>query len=113
MRRWWLLLLLLLDEPSTGLDFPAREALLEAMTSLAAAHPALTTVNVTHHLEELPVSTTHALLLKAGNVTAAGPIGEVLTSEQVSACYGFNVIVHHEAGRWSARAAANWAPAGP
>jgi len=105
--------LLLLDEPSTGLDFPAREALLEAMTSLAAAHPALTTVNVTHHLEELPVSTTHALLLKAGNVTAAGPIGEVLTSEQVSACYGFNVTVQHDAGRWSARAAANWAPAGP
>lgn len=102
--------LLLLDEPSIGLDFPAREALLEALTSLAAAYPELTTVNVTHHLEELPVSTSHVLLLRAGLIAAAGPVQSQLTSAAVSACYGFEVSVGYESGRWSARATAQWQP---
>ena len=58
--------LLLLDEPAVGLDFPAREALLGALQALAANQPTLSSVLVTHHLEELPRSTTHLLLLRAG-----------------------------------------------
>ena len=100
--------LLLLDEPAVGLDLPAREALLGALAALAAADPALTTVLVTHHLEELPATTTHALLLRAGEVVAAGPVAETLTSENVSACFGFDVLVGREAGRWAGRAAAGW-----
>lgn len=46
--------LLLLDEPSTGLDIAAREQLLQAIDHLHGSQPALTTVLVTHHLEELP-----------------------------------------------------------
>ena len=100
--------LLLLDEPAVGLDLPAREALLGALAALAAADPALTTVLVTHHLEELPATTTHALLLRAGEVVAAGPVGAKLTSDNVSACFGFDVRVARKAGRWTARAAAGW-----
>ena len=102
--------LLLLDEPATGLDLPAREALIAALEDLAAARPRLATVLVSHHLEELPPSTTHALLLKDGRAIAAGPIESTITNETVSACFGLDVDVRREHGRFLARAAAGWRP---
>jgi len=100
--------LLLLDEPATGLDLPAREALLAALAALVATQPALATVLVSHHLEELPPTTTHALLLRGGGVVASGPAADVLTSDPVSACFGLDVAVHRLDGRWTARATASW-----
>jgi iron complex transport system ATP-binding protein len=100
--------LLLLDEPATGLDLPAREALIVALSELSQAQPELATVIVSHHLEELPPTTTHALLLRGGSIVACGEVERVLTSEHVSACFGFDVRVHREEGRWAARAAASW-----
>jgi iron complex transport system ATP-binding protein len=66
--------LLLLDEPTSGLDLEGRETLLAALGRVAAEQPSLTTVMTTHHLEELPATTTHALLLRAGRVVAAGGV---------------------------------------
>ncbi|HVT68949.1 MAG TPA: ATP-binding cassette domain-containing protein [Trebonia sp.] len=97
--------LLLLDEPSTGLDIAAREQLLEAIDLLSDTHPDVASVLVTHHLEELPSSTTHALLLAGGEVVAAGPAAEAITSGHVSAAFGHPIDVRHDDGRWSARAA--------
>jgi iron complex transport system ATP-binding protein len=102
--------LLLLDEPAVGLDFPAREALLGALQNLAAAQPDLSTVLVTHHLEELPRTTTHLILLRHGEVVAAGPIAETLTDAAISACFGLDVVVAQEQGRWWARSAPAWTP---
>ncbi|WUN23219.1 ATP-binding cassette domain-containing protein [Streptomyces sp. NBC_00316] len=96
--------LLLLDEPATGLDLAAREQLLDALDTLRSEHPQLATVLVTHHLEELPASTTHALLLRAGRVVASGPAGEVLTTDRVSDCFGHPVRIARTDGRWTARA---------
>src|SRR3954469_21940253 len=70
--------LLLLDEPAAGLDLGAREALLRLLTRLTGPG-ASPTVLVTHHVEEIPAGTTHALLLSRGRVVASGPIAEVLT----------------------------------
>ncbi len=100
--------LLLLDEPATGLDFPAREALLSSLDRLAAQRPDLPTVMVSHHLEDLPMSVTHALLLRQGEVLALGDVREMLTSELMTECYGFPIEVHEFDGRWAARAAAGW-----
>jgi iron complex transport system ATP-binding protein len=100
--------LLLLDEPATGLDLPAREALIVALSELSVAKSELATVVVSHHLEELPPTTTHALLLRGGRIVASGPADDTLTSAHVSACFGFDVRVHREEGRWAARAAASW-----
>lgn len=97
--------LLLLDEPSSGLDLAAREQLLETLDLLDDAHPGVASVLVTHHLEELPASTTHALLLSGGRVTAAGPAAETITTEHVSAAFGHPVTVGYRDGRWTARAA--------
>ena len=74
--------LLLLDEPSSGLDLPSRERLIASLDAMAEANADLPTVLVTHHLEEIPATTTHALLLRDGAIVAAGPIADVLTSER-------------------------------
>ncbi|MFB6711958.1 MULTISPECIES: ABC transporter ATP-binding protein [unclassified Streptomyces] len=96
--------LLLLDEPATGLDLAAREQLLDSLDTLREEHPELATVLVTHHLEELPASTTHAMLLRGGRCVASGPADEVLTTDQVSDCFGHPVRISRTDGRWAARA---------
>jgi iron complex transport system ATP-binding protein len=96
---------LLLDEPAAGLDLAGREQLLACIDDLRARHPALATVFVTHHLEELPVTTSHALLLRAGRMLAAGPAADVLTSDLVSTCFGYPVTIARHAGRWTCIAA--------
>lgn len=100
--------LLLLDEPATGLDFPAREALLASIDELVLRKPGLPLVMVSHHLEDLPASMTHAILLRDGRIIDQGAITDMLTSDNVSACYGFPIHVDHHDGRWSARARAGW-----
>ena len=95
---------LLLDEPGAGLDLPGRETLLAALDALAADEPGLAIVFTTHHLEELPASTTHALLLRDGHVLAAGPVSETLTDAALGACFDLPVRVTRSQGRWSATA---------
>ncbi|MBB4684205.1 ABC transporter ATP-binding protein [Amycolatopsis jiangsuensis] len=97
--------LLLLDEPSTGLDVAAREQLLETVDLLTHSHPGLASILVTHHLEELPETTTHALLVSEGAVVAGGPIDQALTTATVSRAFGHPIRVARHDGRWSARAA--------
>ena len=97
--------LLLLDEPTTGLDVAAREQFLRTVDRLHHTHPDLATILVTHHLEELPESTTHAALVSDGRILAAGPADEVLTTALVSRAFRFPIEIGHTAGRWTARAA--------
>jgi iron complex transport system ATP-binding protein len=95
--------LLLLDEPGSGLDLPGRETLLVALTSLAREEPELAVVLTTHHLEELPSSTTHALLLRNGRVTAMGAADEVLTDGPLSRCFDLDTrVTRGPGGRWHA-----------
>ncbi|MSU25317.1 MAG: ABC transporter ATP-binding protein [Opitutus sp.] len=103
--------LLILDEPCAGLDPVAREKFLRFIEQLArigtvgrafrsdsthhhkrsghkappTASPAL--VLVTHHVEEITPAFTHALLLRAGRVVAAGPRATVLTSKNLSTTF--------------------------
>lgn len=100
--------LLLLDEPSTGLDVAAREQFLRTVDQLHRSQPELATVLVTHHLEELPETTTHAALIKDGRVHAAGPARDVLTTELVSEAFDYPIRIDHRAGRWQARAAISY-----
>jgi iron complex transport system ATP-binding protein len=97
--------LLLLDEPFAGLDLPAREDLIESLGTLARTRPDMPTVLVTHHLEEIPESTTHAILLREGRVLTTGKPLEVLTGEWLSDCFGRALRVHNLDGRWAVRAA--------
>jgi iron complex transport system ATP-binding protein len=93
--------LLLLDEPAAGLDLPAREALVGALDA-AGELADVPTILVTHHLEELPTTITHAALLREGVLVAAGPVDEVLTDEPVGACFSMRLSVRRVDGRWNA-----------
>jgi iron complex transport system ATP-binding protein len=96
--------LLLLDEPAAGLDLGAREALLRLLARLAVAPGSPPSVLVTHHVEEIPVGTTHAMLLSRGRSVAQGPIAEVLTGPLLSRAFGIPLQVASLDGRWMARA---------
>lgn len=97
--------LLLLDEPAASLDLGAREELLQLLGGYASAPQAPAIVMVTHHVEEIPRGFDKALLLWNGAVQAAGPIAEVITSENLSESYGLNLVVEYKDGRFTARAA--------
>jgi iron complex transport system ATP-binding protein len=96
--------LLLLDEPAASLDLGAREELVQLLGGYASAPQAPAIVMVTHHVEEIPRGFGHALLLRNGLVQAAGPIDEVITSENLSETYGLKLEVIHSDGRFTARA---------
>jgi iron complex transport system ATP-binding protein len=97
--------LLLLDEPAAGLDLGGREDLVRRLSTLAQDPTAPTTIMVTHHVEEIPVGMTHALLLRAGRVVASGALERTLTSTNLSECFGLPLIVKHDGRRFSARLA--------
>ncbi|MGZ4734338.1 MAG: ABC transporter ATP-binding protein [Acidimicrobiia bacterium] len=96
--------LMLLDEPFAGLDLGARERLLGRLSALAtdAATPPI--ILVTHHVEEIPPGTTHALVIAEGRVVTSGSIADALTSEALSAAFDFPVELGRDGSRWSARA---------
>jgi iron complex transport system ATP-binding protein len=98
--------LLLLDEPAAGLDLGGREELVAALAELAGDRRSPVLVLVTHHVEEIPPGFTHLLLLRDGKAHAAGPIGEVLTDENLSGAFGLPLVVDRAGDRWTARAGA-------
>ncbi len=96
--------LLLLDEPAASLDLGAREELLQMLGSFASETFAPAMVMVTHHVEEIPLGFTHALILGSGAVRASGPLPEVVTSDVLSEAFGLGLIVEERDGRYTARA---------
>lgn len=96
--------ILLLDEPAAGLDLGGREDLLQRLEVLAGDPLSPSMIIVTHHVEEIPIGTTHCLILSAGLVVAQGPLKEVITSTNLSMAYDIQVDVTEESGRYFARA---------
>ena len=96
--------LLLLDEPAAGLDLGGREDLLKRFSIFASDPLAPASILVTHHIEEIPTGTTHALILKAGQAAVSGPISEVITSEHMSNIFELPMEVSHDGSRFFARA---------
>ncbi|MGO1227380.1 MAG: ABC transporter ATP-binding protein [Brachybacterium sp.] len=95
--------LLLLDEPAAGLDLGGRESLVRTLGRLAKDPATPVTVLVTHHVEEIPPGYTHVALLREGAVVAAGPIGETLTSQNLTRTFGLPLIVEQRGERYTAR----------
>ncbi len=95
--------LLILDEPTTGLDLPAREAVLATLAHLHQQPDAPAIITVTHHLEELLPDTQNVLLLSmAGTTIASGSPADVLTDGNLSAAYGVPIHVALQNGRYHA-----------
>jgi iron complex transport system ATP-binding protein len=96
--------LLLLDEPAAGLDLAGREVLVRTLSELALDEYAPATVLVTHHVEEIPDGITHAMLLRAGRMVAAGELRDTLTAENLSATFDMPLALSESDGRWAAKA---------
>lgn len=85
---------LLLDEPTRGLDYPAKEALAKLLTSLGSA-----IVLATHDVEFVAEYATRVVVMAEGEKVADGPAREVVTSSpifapQVSKVLGPWLTVH-------------------
>ncbi len=91
---------LVLDEPTTGLDYAARHALLQQLGQLAGRGTTL--MLVTHHVEEVLPEIQHVIFLKRGRVACAGEPTELLRGEALTDLFGLPIKVHHSAGHWHA-----------
>ncbi|MEE0435880.1 MAG: ATP-binding cassette domain-containing protein [Peptococcaceae bacterium] len=87
--------ILVLDEPGTGLDVYARARMMAIVRDLTE-QSGVTTVYVTHYLEEFQPFMKKTLLLRGGRVYAQGDTTEVLTAENLSALVGEQVSLSHE-----------------
>ena len=95
----------LLDEPSARLDLGGREQLVASLESMMGDQRVPGVALVTHHLDEVPPSMTHCLMLREGRVLTSGPIDEVLSADALSDCFGVRLMLERRPdGRYSARA---------
>jgi iron complex transport system ATP-binding protein len=83
---------LLLDEPATGLDLPTQDRIISVLEEERV--DGRTVVFTTHDISEAYVADN--VLLLAGEIVAAGPPDEVLTSQQLAAAYRGQVHVTDE-----------------
>ena len=92
--------LIILDEPTAGLDLSGRERVLATIAQLRRLHPELTVILVTHHVEEISPRTEQVILLRDGQIVAAGKPDAVITPERLSETFGCKVFVQKRSGRW-------------
>lgn len=93
----------LLDEPSARLDLAGREQLVAALDDLAGDPAAPPSVVVTHHVDDIPPTSTHAMLLRHGQVLCAGPIADVVDAAGLSETFGLALELERRPnGRFSA-----------
>lgn len=83
--------MLILDEPCSGLDVLAREQLLRMLHEITKDNCHI--LYVTHHIEELVEEISHVLLIKDGEIVAAGPKKEVIVESLLSEAFNVPVKV--------------------
>ncbi len=81
---------LLLDEPFSGIDVEAREAIFEILDEVRRR--GVTVLLATHDLE-MATTRFDRLVLLHNRVVAEGPAGSVLTAERLAAAYGGRLLV--------------------
>ncbi|WP_026423894.1 ABC transporter ATP-binding protein [Actinokineospora inagensis] len=74
---------LLLDEPTRGLDYPAKTRLADTLRALARTGHAI--VLATHDVEFVAEYATRVVVMADGEVVADGPVGDVVTASPVFA----------------------------
>jgi iron complex transport system ATP-binding protein len=93
--------LLILDESCAGLDPAARAEFLALVKRLPKLKPGLAIVFVTHHVEEILPTFTHALLLRNGSALAVGKMADVLKPAALSKLFGRKVRLARGRDGWS------------
>jgi iron complex transport system ATP-binding protein len=93
--------LLILDEPCAGLDPAAREHFLQFLQRLGGRRSAPALVLVTHHVEEVMPVFSHVLILKAGQVLAAGKKAAMLRGSLLSRAFDTPMSVRRQRKRYA------------
>jgi iron complex transport system ATP-binding protein len=88
---------LLLDEPCAGLDPATRRRFLDALRGIAASGTTL--IMVTHHVEEILPEIDRLVLLRDGQVLAAGATTDLLTGPVLTDLFGMATTVERR-GDW-------------
>ncbi|MEM1443139.1 MAG: ATP-binding cassette domain-containing protein [Verrucomicrobiota bacterium] len=91
---------LVLDEPCAGLDPVAREHFLSFVDELTAKGSFRSLIMVTHHVEEIVPSITHALVLKDGGIIAQGEKRRALNSLSLSRAFDSDLKLRSRLGRY-------------
>lgn len=94
---------LILDEPCAGLDPAAREHFLQFIQRLGQTQDSPTLILVTHHVEEIMPVFSHVLLLRNGQVLAAGETAAALNSPNMSAAFQAKMKLHRRNRRYALR----------
>jgi iron complex transport system ATP-binding protein len=94
---------LILDEPCAGLDPAAREHFLDFIERLGGRKNSPTLIFVTHHVEEIMPVFSHVLMLKQGNVLAAGEKRKTMNSRNLSGAFGVRITLQAARGRYGLR----------
>jgi iron complex transport system ATP-binding protein len=92
--------MLILDEPCAGLDPVAREHFLSFIDDLTEKGTFRSLLLVTHHVEEIIPSITHALVLKEGGVIASGEKRRALNSLSLSRAFNSELKLRSRLGRY-------------
>ena len=95
--------LLVLDEPAANLDLAGHERLLRVLDRLPETDADASVVVVTHRVEEIPGTMTHAALLVDGRIQQQGLIDDVVASDPMSRAFSFPVSIKRLDGRFVAR----------
>jgi iron complex transport system ATP-binding protein len=79
---------LLLDEPTTGLDIKAKYNFIAMLRNLTKR---VSVILVTHHLDEIFEEISHICLIKDGKVLQKGKKDTIMTTQNISKCFDFDV----------------------
>ena len=90
--------ILIFDEPAAGLDILAREEMLDSISSIASSGN-ITTVYVTHHVEEITPLFTKIFVLDNGLCRYSGPVGPAVKNRSLDEVFGGRIKVFQKNGR--------------
>ncbi len=92
--------MLILDEASSGMDFPSREDFRRSISSYASKERNI--IMVTHELSEIIPEADRVILMRDGFIVFDGKKSEALTEERLSELYSRKVYVSEKNGIYTA-----------
>ncbi len=91
----------ILDEPYEFLDIKARIETEKFFNRYFSENKSRSSLTVLHRTEEIPAVTTHAALMKSGQIVYQGPVEEIISSENLSDVFGMKLLVRKQESHFS------------
>ena len=91
---------LILDEPTTMLDLKSSYSILNYLRQLVNEN--VTLFYTTNNIESIIPEISRIIFLKNGNIIADGEPSKVMTSENISNLYDYNLNIVNKDGFWRA-----------